>query len=76
MIRGARKRKQMAKLILPIESLRGTHGAPAPMETAPAPLQAAALYCLDPELCGNVNFVLFLSGNSTFRVDVSFVYDD
>ena len=46
------------------------------METAPPPLQAAALYCLDPELCGNVDFVLFLSGNSTFKVNISVVYDD
>jgi hypothetical protein len=29
-----------------------------------------ALYQMDSSLSGNVDFVLFLSGNSTFRVDV------
>ena len=66
----------MAKLILPVESDTSVRG-PARTETVPPfPLHTAALYCLEPELCGNVDFVLFLSGNSTFRVNISVVYDE
>jgi hypothetical protein len=63
----------MAKLIQQHQVIYGSSPSPA---RAPHPEAgddsrlAAGIYDMPAEISGNVNFVLVLSGNSTFRVDV------
>jgi len=63
----------MAKLIQ-IQKTGALPGiCPRSMDNAVAQINspcAVALYEMEPGVSGNVDFVLFLSGNSTFRVDV------
>jgi hypothetical protein len=63
--------KPMARLIRQHDCTNGSNDGELRQQagpSSPAPLQAAALYAMQPEVCGNVDFVLFLSGNSTFSV--------
>jgi hypothetical protein len=61
----------MARLIQPddVTRARNDHGLRQEQAAvARASAQAAALDAMEPDICGNVDFVLFLSGNSTFSV--------